>query len=1042
MKNSLNITNQFWSSSRTEAVLSTCNPTSIEENNPTAGPLVLNWSSDGLQWVHQESYEHPHLYDSGYTVEFPHEFDRSGQVFEYPLEYSVSTPRISEVDDTVLEICASASTLTNVLRPRVTPVLTLAFQGLLQGDQSKFSAEIQNIISDYQDRIPERYDGELERDIVQLRDSSKNEAFVSFLGYVVYLSTNNFIRNDQIDSLLEWLMDDEHLPILSSFLNTKTATTEAFSHMLFRAALASCNRKAAEALLEGCFDLREFMYECGREVELAVKRDGIELVALLLKHGMDVNISILSRLDYNYCSSHPPQVLHAATSIEMIQLLVVEGGADINYSDCLGHGMRNRLQEASSAGRTDLVDKLIELGADIDRAALSCKSCGTTGTTALMAAVEGGHVETGRLLLEKGADPNQYSSFSTRTAFRLPRFPNRMGPNEFWHTESCPLQIAARNGNLELVKLILDHHADVNALNIWRLTSKSGILTKLSHDPIQSPGLYTTPLVEAVESGRLDVVQVLLDAGADVNKPVFGKFGVRAINAARGQPTLLQALCESGPVEVPHFDELDLQLAVWRGDLELVHELLQLGFNVNMASLHPSVGNILGMAVEQQKIALVQIILEHGADVNGKGCGLGSNGKLLLPDITPLQSALSLSNSNYVIVRILCEAGADVNARGTCERYFPLQLSLRYYPDPKWSERKKIGCAEKCISLANLLLSYGAQVNPNLNADNYRYLPSDYGTPLQLAIHPSAKLGSYDLPLKMLQLGADVNAIGNNGETALSTAVRCANVSDDFNFVRLLLRDWNADVNKTRGLTTPLECAIQRVARDITGGKQYIGLVQLLLDHGAHVNTRLGTALSSAVGSSLNLDLIGLLLDRGADVNAPYSQTRGESVLQELVSSPKCSVALVQRLLGAGADINAPPAKERGRTVLQAATSQSWCRVGLVQILLEKGADVNSPACPYAGLTALQGAAIQGNFKIVQLLLDHEADVNAPGSEVEGRTALEGASEHGRLDMVQFLLNAGADSHLPLGERYKSSIKYAEKEGHIAVANLLLSYSV
>ena len=940
------------------------------------------------EWAHLRSSENLTMYDFGQDIDWISAID-------------MSTPRISEVDERISSMFALKSTH----RINNMPQWAHSFRELIEGSQLNLSAMLQSVMSDLRNCIPERYNGEFDRDIIRLQNSSKDEVFVSFLGYAVYLCTNNLIREDQVNGILQWVINDEHFSTLVTFLDDKTASTEAFSYQLFRAALAKYNIKAVESLLATGISLKRFMYSCATEFNIAVRRDDISLVSLLLKHGMDANMPVEKNEQGGYYL-YPSIILEAATSVEMIQLLI-NGGAivDLEVFHTLKRMRRPKatpLQAVSAAGRTDLVIALIEAGAHANRLPFIYQygEHYFGSSTALMAAVEGAHFETSRLLLQNGADPNQYSNFSAEGTFRFPQIPlSDSGDGEVWYTESCPLQVAAGKGDLELVRLLVDYGADVNVLNCWRHSSEypqfwnSFLHNPSLHNPSGSPGLFLTPLVQAIENRHLDVVKFLLQAGVDVNQNVLGTFGTKAINAARDKPEFLQVLIESGAVEYSDFDELDLKLAVWRGDLELVYNLLALGFNVNMSSFIPSDGGtILHTAVAEQDVPLMNALLDNGADVNGKiypG---------ILPKVTPLQVTVFLSD--FDSARLLCEAGADVNATGERDQS-PLQLSLSILLEKNGPK------VEKLVPIVDLLLSYGAQIN---------VASLSYEPPLNTAIAAVKRTGSLYLVSKLLELGASVNDYGrSDNETALEVAVRCSDASDDFNVVRLLL-DWKADVNHHTSLKG--HTSLQLAVINAIGGRD------------THME------MSNEEYEKQCITLVELLLDLGADVNAAPDRSSGRTALQAAVLGSQ-NLELIDLLLSKGANINAPPAIDYGRTVLQAATSNFKCSLTLIQKLLDAGADVNSPACRESGVTALQGAAIRGHLTIAKLLIENGARVNAPASKKDGRTALEGASEWGRLDMVQFLLNAGADLHLPPEERYKSSIKYANRGYHIAIANLL-----
>ncbi|KAI8631108.1 hypothetical protein F5Y19DRAFT_482985 [Xylariaceae sp. FL1651] len=98
---------------------------------------------------------------------------------------------------------------------------------------------------------------------------------------------------------------------------------------------------------------------------------------------------------------------------------------------------------AIKAGSHDVVGGLVEAGL------VTTETTHDDGRTPLLAAIEAGRLETVRLLLELGADPNAYGVAERTTRPQMQKI------------HRTPLQLAAARGNLPVVKLLLEtYHAD------------------------------------------------------------------------------------------------------------------------------------------------------------------------------------------------------------------------------------------------------------------------------------------------------------------------------------------------------------------------------------------------------------------------------------------------------------------------------------------------------------------------------------------------------------------------------------------------------
>lgn len=218
--------------------------------------------------------------------------------------------------------------------------------------------------------------------------------------------------------------------------------------------------------------------------------------------------------------------------------------------------------------------------------------------------------------------------------------------------------------------------------------------------------------------------------------------------------------------------------------------------------------------------------------------------------------------------------------------------------------------------------------------------------------HLAVEKGDHDVVMLLLAAGADVNATGENGTTALNVASRYGHLE----IVRTLLE---AGVNMNAS-SEPRGTALHYASN-----WGYVEIVKTLLVAGADVNasnTYEGTALNCASNSG-HIEIVKTLLAAGTDMNA--SNKYQETALH-LVSRVG-HLEIARTLLEAGVDANA--FSETWGTALHLASKAG--HLGIVRTLLEAGTDT-SILDPY-GWTALQWAREKGYKEIVAVLEAHVA---------------------------------------------------------------------
>ncbi|KAG0533047.1 hypothetical protein BDA96_04G158800 [Sorghum bicolor] len=207
-------------------------------------------------------------------------------------------------------------------------------------------------------------------------------------------------------------------------------------------------------------------------------------------------------------SSNGLGALHLAAArgkLPVCRYLVDDLGLDVNSINEAG---LTPLTCAIDAGSVDVVQYLLNNGADTETLI-------STGLTPLVYAVGKGNCEIVQALLCKGA----YVDALT--------------------TVGAALHLAAQNGRDDIVKVLLDHHADhnkiawgVNRPLIYAISARSLKCVKLLIEAgadVQGIGTET-PLALAATDGLTDILKCLVQAGADPN--VCDGFGFTPIETA------------------------------------------------------------------------------------------------------------------------------------------------------------------------------------------------------------------------------------------------------------------------------------------------------------------------------------------------------------------------------------------------------------------------------------------------------------------------------------------------------------------------------
>ncbi len=235
---------------------------------------------------------------------------------------------------------------------------------------------------------------------------------------------------------------------------------------------------------------------------LALANGDVPLVQQLLKAGADPKVA-------RWNGETALMIAAGTGSVEEVKLLL-DHGVDVNAAEA--HKGQTALMWAAAEGHPGVIDLLVARSVNVN-------AVSTSGSTALVFATSRNDGKSVERLLTAGADANFAMPDGTKVlsvaatakatdavAVLLDRGAN---PNIADKTGNTPLHVAAQNGSLEIVEKLIAKGAVIDAR-----TNK----TKSAGLPAFQRGALAgeqTPLLLAAKFDRVDVMRVLIKAGAD-----------------------------------------------------------------------------------------------------------------------------------------------------------------------------------------------------------------------------------------------------------------------------------------------------------------------------------------------------------------------------------------------------------------------------------------------------------------------------------------------------------------------------------------------
>lgn len=617
--------------------------------------------------------------------------------------------------------------------------------------------------------------------------------------------------------------------------------------------------------------------------------------------------------------------------------------------------------------------ELIAAGADVNE---------SEEDTVLSTAAEFGRADMVRELLKAGADPNF---------------------GGIW----VPLCAAVRGKNPEVVKLLIDAKADVDA------QEEEG----------------STALMLAAFMGNLEMVKMLVAAGADPK--MQDEDGETAIVSGRKWPEVVEFLKplsaaddldyiekEKQPVTV---DVEDFLKAVNSGDLLQVKELMSRGAPVN--GKNKSGETALHVAAEAGHKEIVDLLLKAGATVDAKN------------DCKRTPLALAANNGHAAVAELLIAAGADLEARDF-EGATPFLSSVSARPENREMMRFLAKAGAKLDVADTYERSALELASRDLNTEDNEFASDEKkanGRALRQTfvdiglLHPEANqltadaaAGNIDAVQKRIASGVPVDAYDDQERTALYMAVSRHHHA----LVEHLLKA-GADVHKVVGgddsmrgkVSGPMFLSWSRKLNPLTVAARDgdVENAKKLLDAGADPNRGRET-ITPLMAACYNghLEMAKLLVAHGADVareGKTPDRVREKVTAASIAANGKFS-ELANWLMENGAPV-------KGRNQIDLVNAARRGDAEKIKRLLAQGAKPDQPH-PLTKELPLDVAATEGNGEAVAALLQAGAPIAVPrqlpallrvvgAMEKKARTdELSDAAVARYMDVAKQLLAAGA----------------------------------
>jgi uncharacterized protein len=498
------------------------------------------------------------------------------------------------------------------------------------------------------------------------------------------------------------------------------------------------------------------------------------------------------------------------------------------------------------------------------------------------------------------------------------------------HAANAPVADAAMRGDKDTLRTLLKQGADVN----------------------QSQGDGMTALHWAATSGNMEIVEMLLYAGANVRATTrLGGYTPLHVASQAGGAAVIDALAKAGADvdAATSTGATPLMLAATSGSTDTVQRLLDRGAKIDAVD-KANEETALMFAAALDRAEVVRLLVERGANVTLTAKVIDRGNGPLAPGDIALQEASRSGGRAQNNAAAAGRGPSGPETPGVTRPYTYNELIGKV----GGLSALHFAARQGSVDSVRVLVEGGSNVN--------QLSPADKASPLLIA----AINGQFDIASYLLEKGADPNLASDAGATPLYATINV---------------QWGP-----KSFYPQPRAQLQQNA-------SYLDLMKALLDKGADPNARVQRKIwyTSYNFDNLRVDEIGA---------TPFWRAAYASDIEAM-----------KLLVSYGADANIRTIKSAGRNFRDDGTREGETGPQPVPA----GAPSITPLQAAAGAGYGEGYAGNahrfaptGMFAAVKYLVEElGADVNAV--DADGTTALHHAAARGDNEMILYLVQKGAD---------------------------------